>query len=68
MQRDVTTAMNVTLVDLLDRVVEHGVVLAGDITISVADIDLIYVGLRVLIASVERLEASQAATTEIRDA
>jgi hypothetical protein len=42
-------AQDITLVELLDRVVDHGVVLAGDITISVADVDLIYVGLRVLI-------------------
>ena len=45
----------VTLLDLLDRVVDQGVVLAGDITLSVADVDLIYVGLRVLLAPVERL-------------
>ena len=44
-----------TLLDLVDRVIEHGVVLAGDVTISVADVDLIYVGLRVLLAPVERL-------------
>ena len=32
---------------------DKGVVLHGDITLSVADVDLVYVGLRVLIASVE---------------
>lgn len=42
---------DVTLVELLDRVVDHGVVLSGDITISVADVDLIYLGLRVLLRS-----------------
>ncbi len=45
---------DVTLLDLLDRVVDHGVVLAGDITISVADVDLIYLGLRAVLTSVER--------------
>ena len=45
----------VTLLDLLDRVIDNGVVLAGDVTISVADVDLIYLGLRVLLAPVERL-------------
>ena len=44
-----------TLLDLLDRVIDHGVVLAGDVTISVAGVDLIYLGLRVLLAPVERL-------------
>jgi gas vesicle structural protein len=48
-------AQEVTLIDLLDRVIDNGVVLAGDITISVADVDLIYLGLRVLLAPVERL-------------
>ena len=48
-------AQDVTLLDLLDRIIDHGVVLAGDVTLSVADVDLIYVGLRVLIAPVERL-------------
>ena len=48
-------AQEVTLLDLLDRVVDHGVVLAGDVTISVADVDLIYLGLRVLLAPVERM-------------
>lgn len=46
----------VALVELLDRVLDHGVVIAGDITISVADVDLIYVGLRVMLTSVERCE------------
>jgi gas vesicle structural protein len=45
----------VTLLDLLDRVVDRGVILAGDVTLSVADVDLIYLGLRVLLAPVERL-------------
>ena len=43
----------VTLLDLLDRVLDRGVVLRGDLPISVADVDLIYVGLRLLLTSVE---------------
>jgi len=46
----------VALLELLDRVVDHGVVIAGDITISVADVDLIYLGLRVILTSVQRAE------------
>ena len=46
----------VALLELLDRVVDNGVVIAGDITISVADVDLIYLGLRVMLTSVERAE------------
>ena len=46
----------VTLLELVDRVLNKGVVLTGDITLSVADVDLVYVGLRVLLASVSTLE------------
>jgi hypothetical protein len=53
-------AREVTVLDLVDRAVDHGVILAGDITIAVADIDLIYLALQVLIASVERVEALRA--------
>jgi hypothetical protein len=42
-----------TVLELLDRVLDKGVVLSGDITLSVAEVDLVYVGLRVLLSSVE---------------
>ena len=54
----------IALVDLVDRVLNKGVVLSGDITLSVADVDLVYVGLRVLLASVgtlDRLHGGEAA-------
>ncbi|MBI4542706.1 MAG: gas vesicle protein K [Gemmatimonadetes bacterium] len=43
----------VTLLETLDRVLNRGVVVAGDVTLSVADVDLIHVGLRLLLCSVE---------------
>ena len=46
----------VTLIELVDRVLNKGVTLTGDITLSVAGVDLVYVGLRVLLASVSTLE------------
>ena len=46
----------VTLIELVDRVLNRGVVLSGDITLSVANVDLVYVGLRVLLSSVATLE------------
>jgi gas vesicle structural protein len=46
----------VTLLELVDRVLNKGVTLTGDIMLSVADVDLVYVGLRVLLASVGTLE------------
>jgi hypothetical protein len=41
-----------SLVDLIDRLLSGGVVIVGDITLSVADVDLVHVGLRLLISSV----------------
>jgi len=43
----------VTLCEVLDRVLNKGAVIHGDITISVADIDLLYVGLRLMVTSIE---------------
>ena len=48
--------LDVALIDLVDRLLGGGVVLAGDITLSVADVDLVYVGLRALITSVATAE------------
>ncbi|MEI8186630.1 MAG: gas vesicle protein [Chlorobiaceae bacterium] len=50
----------ITILDILDRVLTKGVVITGDIVISVADIDLIYFGLRVLLSSVETMENMKA--------
>jgi gas vesicle structural protein len=57
---DPNLAERVTLLELVDRVVNKGVVLSGDITLSVAGVDLIYVGLRVLLSSVDTLERLEA--------
>ena len=54
--RPAAGSRDVTLLELLDRLVDNGVVLHGDITLAVADIDLIYVGLRAIISSVSSLE------------
>lgn len=51
----------VTLVEALDRVLHKGAVVAGDIVISVADVDLVYIGLRVLVSSVETMEKYEVA-------
>jgi len=45
----------VPLVDLLDRVLATGVVITGDLTISIADVDLVRISLRALVASVGTL-------------
>jgi len=41
------------LVDVLDQLLDTGVVLDGQIVISLAGVDLIHVGLRALLASVD---------------
>ncbi|HET8674994.1 MAG TPA: gas vesicle protein [Blastocatellia bacterium] len=45
-----------SLLETLDHVLSRGLVIAGEITISVADIDLIFVGLNVLVGSVDTIE------------
>jgi Gas vesicle protein len=58
-ERGVSRALHdrdVSLLDLVDRLLAGGVVIHGDITLAVADVDLVYVGLRVLISSVETIE------------
>ena len=47
---------DVAIVDLLDRLLGGGVVIAGDITLAAADVDLVYVGLRALVSSVATAE------------
>ena len=44
-----------TVLDLADRLLNRGVVLAGEATISVAGVDLIYLGLNVILTAVETI-------------
>jgi hypothetical protein len=46
-------ADELSLLETLDHVLNRGLVIAGEITISVADVDLIFVALNVMITSVE---------------
>ena len=59
MSRDLPLEQQITLIELVDRVLSKGVVVSGDITLAVADVDLVYVGLRVLLASVGTMERLQ---------
>jgi hypothetical protein len=49
----------VALVDLVDRLLGGGVVIAGDVTLAVADVDLVYLSLRALVSSVATAEEKQ---------
>lgn len=43
----------VSLCEALDRILNCGAVIVGEVVISVADIDLVYLGLQVILTSVE---------------
>jgi Gas vesicle protein len=49
------TEREVALVDLLDRALGAGVVITGDITLSLADVDLVHLSLRLVLGSVSTL-------------
>ena len=57
---------DVALVDLLDRLMAGGVVLGGDITLAIADVDLVYVGLRAIITSVATAEEMDLSLPPVR--
>jgi gas vesicle protein GvpA/GvpJ/GvpM family len=47
-----TPPTHVALIDLLDRVLAGGVVIAGDITLSIAEVELVRISLRALVVSI----------------
>lgn len=49
---------DMALVDLVDRLIDGGVVLSGDIVLSVADVDLVYVGLKLVLAPAYKVSDS----------
>lgn len=49
---------DITLLEVLERLIEKGIVVQGDILISLADIDLIYIGLRLILTSTENVGVS----------
>ena len=42
------------LADILERVLDKGIVIAGDIKIQIADVDLLNIKIRLLVASVDK--------------
>jgi hypothetical protein len=53
---DTLLGADVALVDLIDRVIGGGVVIAGDLTIGIAGVDLVYLGLRLVLAPAHEVE------------
>lgn len=50
---------HISLCEALDRVLNKGAVVAGEVTISVANVDLIYLGLQVVLASVDTIRGKR---------
>lgn len=53
---DVGMHEDVALVDLIDRLIGGGVVVTGDIVLGIADVDLVYLGLRLVLAPAHDVE------------
>lgn len=48
-------AREVTLLDLLDRLLAGGVVIKGNVTLAAADVDLVHLDIAVLVTAVQKL-------------
>ena len=56
MQRVPTVSGTTNLVDILDRVLDKGLVIAGDIRVSLANVELLTIRIRLLVCSVDKAE------------
>jgi Gas vesicle protein len=61
--REFDESQHVSICEVLDRVLNKGVVIAGEITISVAGVDLVYLGLQLVLTSVETARSLQTGQT-----
>ncbi|MDQ6834571.1 MAG: gas vesicle protein [Actinomycetota bacterium] len=48
------SARDIALIDLLDRLLQGGIVVEGEVTLAAADIDLVRLDLRILLAAVDK--------------
>ena len=53
-----------SVLDLVDRLLNRGVVITGEATISVAGVDLIYLGLNVILTATESIAQKEARTSQ----
>lgn len=54
-ERRMSADEELSLTEIVNRVLDKGAVISGDVTISVAGVDLIYLGLKLLVSSVESM-------------
>jgi gas vesicle protein GvpA/GvpJ/GvpM family len=55
-ERVPTTSGTTNLVDILDRVLDKGLVIAGDVRVSLANVELLTIRIRLLVCSVDKAE------------
>ncbi len=53
-QKMIHATQATNLADILERVLDKGIVIAGDIKVQIADIDLLNIKIRLLVASVDK--------------
>jgi hypothetical protein len=56
MNHSINHSQHAGLVDVLDKVLEKGAIINGDLVLRVADVDLVYLGLRLILTSVSKAE------------
>jgi hypothetical protein len=54
--RGVTPTPSMSIIDVLDRVLDKGLVVAGDISISLANVELLTIRIRLLVCSIDKAE------------
>ncbi len=54
--RTITPTPSTSIIDILDRVLDKGLVIAGDISISLANVELLTIRIRLLVCSVDKAE------------
>lgn len=55
-RNDLVAARGQSLVDVLDRILDKGLVIAGDIRINLADVELLTIQVRLLVCSIDKAE------------
>jgi hypothetical protein len=54
--RGIAPAPSTSIIDILDRVLDKGLVVAGDISISLANVELLTIRIRLLVCSIDKAE------------
>lgn len=62
--RNAMTSRDTTLVELVDRVLDRGCVIEGELWLTVADIDLVYLGLKAVLTTPDKVTRHQTEAKE----